>query len=34
MIRDDVPGSAWANVVAILSVARAMSALFIPLLVQ
>jgi hypothetical protein len=34
MIREDVPGSVWANVVAILSVAGAMSALFIPLLVQ
>jgi hypothetical protein len=34
MIREDVPGSVWANVVAILSVAGAMSALFIPLLLK
>jgi hypothetical protein len=34
MIREDVPGSVWANLVAILAVAGAMSALFIPFLVQ
>jgi hypothetical protein len=34
MIRDDIPGSVWANLVAILSVAGAMGALFVPLLVH
>jgi hypothetical protein len=34
MNRDDIPGSLWANLVAILSVAGAMGALFVPLLVH
>ena len=34
MIRDDVPGSVWANVVAILSVAGTIGALYLPLVVQ
>jgi hypothetical protein len=34
MIREDVPGAVWANVVAILSVLGAMGALFVPLLVH
>ena len=34
MVRDDVRGSIWAELVAILSVAGAMGALFVPLLVH
>ena len=34
MIRHDVPGSVWANVVAILSVAETIGALYLPLVVH
>jgi len=34
MTHDDIPGSVWANLVAVLSVAGAMGALFVPLLVN
>jgi hypothetical protein len=34
MIRENVPGSVWANVVAILSVAGTIGALYLPLVVQ
>ena len=34
MIRDDVRGSVWANVVAILSVAGTIGALYLPLVIQ
>ena len=34
MVRDDVRGSIWAELVTILSVAGAMGALFVPLLVH
>jgi hypothetical protein len=34
MIRHDVLGSVWANVVAILSVAGTIGALYLPLVVQ
>jgi hypothetical protein len=34
MIRHDVPGSVWANVVAILSVAGTIGALYLPLVVH
>jgi hypothetical protein len=34
MIRNDVPGSVWANVVAILSVAGTIGALYLPLVIH
>jgi len=34
MIREDVPGSVWAELVAILSVAGTIGAHFLPLLVR
>jgi hypothetical protein len=34
MVRNDVPGSLWANVVAILSVAGTIGALYLPLVIH
>ena len=34
MNREEVPGSVWANITAILAVAGTMGALYLPLIVQ